>query len=138
MYIDGRTEFVVAGSTIACTGVHMEKTSPAKVRFATVGPRPSKGSDRTRATRPALAEILSPILKGEKAILTEKELYLLELLSFGYANGDIAEHFQTSVQAVKNMLRTINLKLGADNRTHAVAIGFRNGWLPLKTTRSES
>lgn len=116
----------------------MEKTSPAKVRFATVGPRPSKGNDGTRATGPALAEILPPMLRDEKAILTEKELHLLELLSFGYANGDIAEHFQTSVQAVKNMLRTINLKLGADNRTHAVAIGFRNGWLPLNTTRSET
>lgn len=116
----------------------MEKTSPAKVRFATVGPRPSKGNDGTRAPRPALAEILSPMLRDEKTILTEKELHLLELLSFGYANGDIAEHFQTSVQAVKNMLRTINLKLGADNRTHAVAIGFRNGWLPLKITRPEN
>ncbi len=78
------------------------------------------------------------MLRDEKTILTEKELHLLELLSFGYANGDIAEHFQTSVQAVKNMLRTINLKLGADNRTHAVAIGFRNGWLPLKITRPEN
>lgn len=64
--------------------------------------------------------------------LTPKELQLLELLSFGYENGDIAEHFHTSRQAVKNMLRTINLKLGADNRTHAVAISFRNGLLPLK------
>jgi DNA-binding NarL/FixJ family response regulator len=64
--------------------------------------------------------------------LTAKELQLLELLSFGYENGDIAEHFKTSRQAVKNMLRTINLKLGADNRTHAVAISFRNGLLPLR------
>lgn len=65
-------------------------------------------------------------------VLTRKELQLLELLSYGYENGDIAEHFKTSLQAVKNMLRTANLKLGADNRTHAVAICFRNGWLPLK------
>jgi DNA-binding NarL/FixJ family response regulator len=66
-----------------------------------------------------------------RAVLTLKELQLLELLSYGYENGDIADHFQTSLQAVKNMLRTINLKLGADNRTHAVAICFRNDWLPL-------
>ena len=84
-----------------------------------------------------------PLLPGEdagrqtdpfqtKTILTSKELKVLELLSYGYENRDIAAHFRTSGQAVKNMLRTINLKLGADNRTHAVAVCFRNGWLPSK------
>ena len=76
-------------------------------------------------------------LNQVRVVLTKKELHLLELLSYGYENGDIAEHFQTSLQAVKNMLRTINLKLGADNRTHAVAISFRNGWLPLKSIQHE-
>ena len=70
------------------------------------------------------------------SILTIKELQLVELLSYGYENGDIADHFQTSLQAVKNMLRTINLKLGADNRTHAVSICFRNDWLPLGAAQS--
>jgi hypothetical protein len=56
----------------------------------------------------------------------------MELLSYGYENHDIAKHFQTTAQAVKNMLRTVNLKLGADNRTHAVSICFRNGWLPIR------
>jgi DNA-binding NarL/FixJ family response regulator len=70
-------------------------------------------------------------LHSGRSVLTPKELQLLELLSYGYENGDIADHFQTSLQAVKNMLRTINLKLGADNRTHAVSICFRNDWLPL-------
>src|ERR1700735_1877587 len=54
-------------------------------------------------------------LPDGRHVLTLKELQLLELLSYGYENGDIADHFQTSLQAVKNMLRTINLKLGADN-----------------------
>src|SRR5579862_3336626 len=71
-------------------------------------------------------------------LLTSKELKVLELLSYGYENRDIATHFRTSGQAVKNMLRTINLKLGADNRTHAVAVCFRNGWLPVKETSSPS
>src|SRR5580698_2219598 len=73
-----------------------------------------------------------------KSILTSKELKVVELLSYGYENRDIASHFRTSGQAVKNMLRTINLKLGADNRTHAVAVCFRNGWLPVKETPSPS
>jgi DNA-binding CsgD family transcriptional regulator len=73
-----------------------------------------------------------------KTVLTSKELKVVELLSYGYENNDIAVHFQTSKQAVKNMLRTINLKLGADNRTHAVAVCFRNGWLPAKELSDQS
>lgn len=63
-----------------------------------------------------------------RRILTTKELNVLELVSYGYDNRSIAEHFQTTQQAVKNMLRTAHLKLGADNRAHAVAVCFRNGW----------
>jgi DNA-binding NarL/FixJ family response regulator len=61
-------------------------------------------------------------------VLTPKELSVLELVSYGYDNRAIAEYFQTSPQAVKNMMRVIHLKLGADNRAHAVAVCFRNGW----------
>ena len=85
---------------------------------------------------PSLQQIapagLAESAAGIKTVLTSKELKVVELLSYGYENSDIASHFQTSKQAVKNMLRTINLKLGADNRTHAVAVCFRNGWLPSK------
>jgi DNA-binding NarL/FixJ family response regulator len=71
-----------------------------------------------------------------KIILTDKELRVLELLSYGFENHDIAEHFRTTKQAVKNMLHTINLKLGADNRTHAVAICFRKGWFASEALRA--
>jgi DNA-binding CsgD family transcriptional regulator len=57
---------------------------------------------------------------------------VLELVSFGYRNQDIAECLHVTRQAVKNMLRIIQLKLGADNRTHAVSVCFRNGLLPIK------
>jgi DNA-binding CsgD family transcriptional regulator len=66
---------------------------------------------------------------SHKAILTSKELSVLELVSYGYDNRAIADYFQTTRQAVKNMMRVIYLKLGADNRAHAVAVCFRNGWL---------
>ena len=71
----------------------------------------------------------SPNHSSANAILTSKELNVLELVSYGYDNRVIAEHFQITRQAGKNMMRMINLKLGADNRAHAVAVCFRNGWL---------
>jgi DNA-binding CsgD family transcriptional regulator len=70
-----------------------------------------------------------PNHSSANAILTSKELNVLELVSYGYDNRAIAEHFQITRQAGKNMMRMINLKLGADNRAHAVAVCFRNGWL---------
>ena len=92
--------------------------------------RKRNGLSHSYAVEPSLAG------RGWQNVLTSKEVQLLELLSYGYENGDIADHFQTSLQAVKNMLRTINLKLGADNRTHAVSICFRNNWLPLASPES--
>ncbi|MFI5116936.1 MAG: LuxR C-terminal-related transcriptional regulator [Terriglobales bacterium] len=76
------------------------------------------------------AGVLRP--PSHKAILTGKELNVLELVSFGYDNRAIADYFQTTRQAVKNMMRVIHLKLGADNRAHAVAVCFRNGWFSEK------
>lgn len=115
----------------------MKKIAPSN-HFAPTKSRRTKTAHLTIVKHHEFSEIPSPIAGDGGTILTKKELHLLELLSYGYENGDIAKHFQTSLQAVKNMLRTINLKLGADNRTHAVAISFRNGWLPLKTSRPEA
>jgi DNA-binding CsgD family transcriptional regulator len=80
-----------------------------------------------------LREVLGSAGKSRaKAILTDKELKVLELVSYGYDNRAIAEQFQVTLQAVKNMLRGTCLKLGADNRAHAVAVCFRNGWLSAR------
>jgi DNA-binding NarL/FixJ family response regulator len=116
----------------------MKKTSSISSHPGSPGPRSNNSNLPGRNGEHQFDEILSPVLLAEEVILTEKELHLLELLSYGYENGDVAEHFHTSLQAVKNMPRTIDLKLGADNRTHAVAISFRNGWLPLRAAPPET
>ena len=80
--------------------------------------------------KPSQSSAVLPSLghPSQNRILTTKELGVVELVSYGYDNRAIAEYFQTSPQAVKNMMRVIHLKLGADNRAHAVAVCFRNGW----------
>jgi DNA-binding CsgD family transcriptional regulator len=80
-----------------------------------------------------LREVLGSASKSSaQAILTDKELKVLELVSYGYDNRAIAEQFRITRQAAKNMLRTVALKLGADNRAHAVAVCFRNGWFSAR------
>jgi LuxR family maltose regulon positive regulatory protein len=59
--------------------------------------------------------------------LSERELQVLRLLAGGYRNKEIANRMFVSETTVKAHLRNINVKLGAQGRTHAVAIGRQLG-----------
>ncbi|GAA4409244.1 LuxR C-terminal-related transcriptional regulator [Quisquiliibacterium transsilvanicum] len=61
--------------------------------------------------------------------LTPKEVRVLLLLAEGHSNRVIAERMFVSESTVKTHLRSINAKLCAENRTHAVAIARRLGIL---------
>lgn len=61
--------------------------------------------------------------------LTRQELRVLTLLAEGYSNSAIGEKLFVSENTVRTHLRGINAKLGAGNRTQAVAIARRLGVL---------
>ncbi|MBI5444074.1 MAG: hypothetical protein HY900_23050 [Deltaproteobacteria bacterium] len=67
--------------------------------------------------------------EGAAEDLTDKEVKILEMLSRGLTNQSLAEHFFVSVATVKFHLRNINLKLGAHNRTEAIAKARKLGFL---------
>jgi LuxR family maltose regulon positive regulatory protein len=54
--------------------------------------------------------------------LTRKELQILELLGQGFSNDAMAERLYISESTVRTHLRSINTKLRASNRMHALAI----------------
>jgi LuxR family maltose regulon positive regulatory protein len=54
--------------------------------------------------------------------LTRKELQILELLGKGLTNDAMAEKMFVSESTVRTYLRSINIKLQANNRLHALAI----------------
>ncbi len=62
--------------------------------------------------------------------LTSRELDVLRMLSAGHRNKAIAEKLFVSELTIKSHLRKINAKLGAHNRTQAVAIGRDKGLIP--------
>jgi len=62
--------------------------------------------------------------------LTDRELAVLRLV-VGNRNCDIAETLIISEETVKAHLKHILQKLGASDRTHAVAIGVRRGIIQL-------
>jgi DNA-binding NarL/FixJ family response regulator len=66
-----------------------------------------KGSDRTTQT------------------LTEREMEILQLLAFGYTNREIGSRLFISPDTVKTHLEHVYQKLGASDRTAAVAEAMR-------------
>ncbi len=61
--------------------------------------------------------------------LTQKEMQVLKLLAEGYSNSAMSEKLFVSDSTVRTHLRNINMKLGAQNRTQAVSLARRYGWI---------
>jgi DNA-binding NarL/FixJ family response regulator len=63
--------------------------------------------------------------------LTPRELEVLGLISEGLQNSEIAERLFVTERTVKFHVSSILAKLGADNRTEAVAIAARRGLIRM-------
>jgi LuxR family maltose regulon positive regulatory protein len=55
------------------------------------------------------------------ALLSEREMDVLRLLSVGFSNQEIAERLVVALSTVKSHVKSILMKLDAENRTGAVA-----------------
>jgi DNA-binding NarL/FixJ family response regulator len=80
---------------------------------------------------------LSPEVAAEVAAyagdgaLTLREIDVLRLIAAGRANKEIAAQLSISEETVKSRVKNILLKLGANDRTHAVTIGLKRGIIEL-------
>lgn len=63
--------------------------------------------------------------------LTSREIEVLKEVSAGNANKIIADKLSISEDTVKAHMKSILSKLGANDRTHAVTIAMRRGFLDL-------
>ena len=64
-------------------------------------------------------------------VLTAREVTVLGSIAKGNANKEIAAQLSLTEETVKSHVRSILAKLGANDRTHAVAIGLRRGIIEL-------
>ena len=76
-----------------------------------------------RTSRPAPPE--------EHARLSEREREVLQLMTQGYSNADIARQLYLSEGTVRNYASEIFRKLGVSDRTQAVVYGLRHGLVDL-------
>jgi DNA-binding NarL/FixJ family response regulator len=63
--------------------------------------------------------------------LTPREIQVLEQVASGKSNKIIADYLEISEDTVKTHIRSILDKLGANDRTHAVTIALRRGFLDI-------
>jgi DNA-binding NarL/FixJ family response regulator len=63
--------------------------------------------------------------------LTEREIDVLQQVASGNANKIIADKLEISEETVKAHMRKILSKLGANDRTHAVAIALKRGIIEI-------
>lgn len=82
---------------------------------------------RRRVISPDVAQNIA--LHGLQDRLTERELDVLRLVADGNANKQIAWQLSVSIETVKSHLKAIFEKLGVDDRTHAVTVASRRGYL---------
>ncbi len=78
---------------------------------------------------PQLAAQLAEHLSDE--VLTPREIQVLGQIAGGNRNRDIAEKLFITEETVKVHIKHIMQKLGASDRTQAVAIGLRRGIIQL-------
>lgn len=64
--------------------------------------------------------------------LTKREQQVLELLADGLSARGIGDRLGTTEQTVKSQLRTLYMRLGANNMHHAVSLGYRAGLLKVE------
>jgi two-component system response regulator DegU len=65
------------------------------------------------------------------APLTRREAQILNYVSKGNTNKQIADILGISEQTIKSHVSAILRKLNANDRAHAVALAMRNGWISI-------
>ena len=63
--------------------------------------------------------------------LTPREVEVLEQVASGNSNKMVADRLNISEDTVKAHMRSVLSKLGANDRTHAVTIALRRGFLDM-------
>ncbi len=82
--------------------------------------------------------VRKPHLEGDVEAFTPlspREMEILQYVTRGMSNKEIAAHLGISHQTVKNHMTSILHKLDVEDRTQAAVYALRHGWVRLQDTR---
>jgi DNA-binding CsgD family transcriptional regulator len=89
--------------------------------------RPAPADQYAEPPAPARADFAGGAERGTRAVrLTARELVILGLVAEGLTNTEIAAELTIGRETVKTHVGNIIAKLGARDRTHAVAMAYRD------------
>ena len=83
-----------------------------------------------------LAGTIAPDSEDLFVPLSPREMEILEYVTRGLSNKEIAYKLGISHQTVKNHMTAILRKLRVDDRTQAAVYALRRGWVRLENARS--
>lgn len=75
---------------------------------------------------------LQPEIRRPLHILTRRECEVLQMLADGKSNRGIGEALFISEKTVKNHVSNILQKMNVNDRTQAVVVAIKNGWVEVK------
>src|SRR5262249_11498852 len=101
------------------------KTMPASDLFAALRQVHARKKHIPTEVAASLAEHIS------EDALSQREVEVLQLVSMGTRNSDIGQRLYISTETVKAHMKHIMEKLGAGDRTQAMAIAVRRGIIEL-------
>jgi two-component system response regulator DegU len=130
---------VIKTAAVAC----LSRNTAAEDLINTIR-RASQGEypiNESLITRPRVAQRvleqfrdISSLNKGMETViapLTRREAQILNYVSKGNTNKQIADILGISEQTIKSHVSAILRKLNANDRAHAVALAMRNGWISI-------
>ncbi len=74
----------------------------------------------------------APEIRRPLHLLTRRECEVLQLLADGQSNRAIGETLYISEKTVKNHVSNILQKMNVNDRTQAVVLAIKNGWVEVK------
>ncbi|MDQ0231443.1 response regulator transcription factor [Metabacillus malikii] len=80
----------------------------------------------------ASSQPLQPEIRRPLHILTRRECEVLQMLADGKSNRGIGEALFISEKTVKNHVSNILQKMNVNDRTQAVVVAIKNGWVEVK------
>ena len=72
-----------------------------------------------------------------KIVLTPQQQKILQMIAEGRSNLEVAHELDLTAQTVKNHVSAAMRSLNAYNRTHAVVLAIRQGFLTVKDREEE-
>ncbi len=130
------TQYVATAIAAGAHGVILRSVEPPQLVEAIRAVH-----DTRRYVDPALAQTvaaprgrLTRVSDGNQP-LSRREFQVLQLIADGLENQAIAKILYVSVETVRTHVKSILRKLGARDRTHAVAVAFKSGVLIAQPER---